>query len=187
MVLISAFTSIRAVATNIAGVISKLVIPDIFQSIDIIGDVQVPMLLIHGKKDDVIPYSHAMRLYEKSGSLSKRLELSETMGHNRCRVEKDIFIPIEKFLIGDLRVNDFMAVKSKVLDLDKIVEDSKNGSDLSMFSTFVGSSSSVLLESIKKNGGKKQSLQPKIIVSKSTARKSGDHSPFISPLFKSLF
>ena len=54
LVAIAPFTSIRDVANNMAGSISKLIIPDIFRSYDMMSEVQVPSLFIHGIKDEVI-------------------------------------------------------------------------------------------------------------------------------------
>ena len=120
VVVISPYTSIRDVAMNIAGSLSKLIIPNVFHSFDIIDSVKVPMLFIHGIKDDVIPYAHSVKLHEKCGSSIKHLELREAMDHNRCKLEKDIFLPIEKFLVEKLQIDDLPAVQFKPLDYQRI-------------------------------------------------------------------
>ena len=125
IILISAFTSIRDVAKIIAGSISKLVIPDIFRSIDVIHEIKSPMLFIHGVKDELIPYSHSIDLHKSCGSSKKKLELRESMDHNRVHFDKDIFFPIQKFLneISVISENSSTQSKSENLDLDPICED----------------------------------------------------------------
>lgn len=115
MVLISAFTSVRDVANSVAGSLSKIIIPDIFQSLDIIEQVMVPTLFIHGKKDEVIPYIHSIKLHDQCGSEIKRLELRDLMDHNRCKLEKDLFEPIERFLRNDLAIKDLRSPRVKPL------------------------------------------------------------------------
>lgn len=132
IILISPFTSIRDVAKNVAGSISKLIIPDIFQSHDIISEVRLPVLFIHGREDDLIPFSHSVKLYESCGSSQKRLEIRDNMSHNRCREERDIIQPIEKFLAEELQITDlpFAYIKSRSVDYkltEKIKEKSRTG------------------------------------------------------------
>jgi hypothetical protein len=147
------------------------------------------MLLVHGKRDEVIPFTHSIDLYEKSGSLSKRLELSESMGHNRGNPEKDIFKPMEKFLIGDLGMSDLVPVKSKVLDLDQILRETTKESDLSLYSTFDGSSSSIFLERMTTSqnlSNKTLKVQPKKTVTKRVIGRTDAGKPCAGPMFKSF-
>lgn len=104
-VLISAFLSIRDVAQHVAGAISKLFVGDIFKNILLIDKIRCPILFIHGKKDELIPFWHSSRLYEKA-QCNKKLVLSEGMDHNRAKVESDIYRPIESFLLDDLQIKD---------------------------------------------------------------------------------
>ena len=112
MILISPFTSVRDVAKHAAGPLSRMFIPNVLESADIIEDVNTPILCIHGKKDDVIPYTHSIKLYEKAVG-KKRLVLRETMSHNKSDKEKDIFQPIESFLLEDLELTDLPCFKLK--------------------------------------------------------------------------
>lgn len=116
IILVSSFTSIRDVAKHAVGSLLKVFVPDIFQSLDIIGEVKVPTLFIHGKKDDFIPYIQSVQLYEKSGA-KKKLVLQEHMEHNRGRIERDIFKPIESFLTDDLELTDLDFLKINTMDI----------------------------------------------------------------------
>ena len=62
LVLISAFTSIRAVAKSLAGGVIQFLVKDRFRNIDLIKKVTAPTFLVHGKKDELIPYSHSQQL-----------------------------------------------------------------------------------------------------------------------------
>lgn len=54
---------------------------DKFKSIAKIGNVHCPVLLIHGKKDEVIPFRHGQRLFEEANE-PKRAFWVEGAGHN---------------------------------------------------------------------------------------------------------
>ena len=112
LITISAYTSIRDVAYNVAGSISKILIPDVFRNIKIIKELTVPILFIHGEKDKIIPHIHSKELFDQCISSKKRMELRSSMDHNRCKFEKDILEPIELFLTEDLQIAD---LRSKIL------------------------------------------------------------------------
>lgn len=59
IILMSPFTSIRNAASNICGKFS-LFLSDRFKNIEKIKNVKCPVLIIHGKKDTLIPYEHAI-------------------------------------------------------------------------------------------------------------------------------
>ena len=105
VILISAFLSIREVAQNLAGAISRLFIPNIFKNYAIIDKVKSPILFIHGKRDTLIPAYHSVCLYYKARGI-KQLALAEEMEHNRAKVQRDIYQPIEDFLMNELLIRD---------------------------------------------------------------------------------
>ena len=59
----------------------KLILTDQFRNIDHISSVRAPLLLIHGKRDEIIPYSHSQRIYEAASS-QKHLELIPQADHS---------------------------------------------------------------------------------------------------------
>lgn len=71
-----------------------------FRSIDYIDKVTSPLLIIHGKKDKLIDYNKAIKLYEKTQkNMIKDLKLFENMEHNfnlEC-LEKNIIPAIIEF------------------------------------------------------------------------------------------
>lgn len=64
----SPFSSFREVAKHLIGNIFSYLIADRFRNIEHIKDVKAPIFLIHGKKDELVPYSHSKDLYKKNSS-----------------------------------------------------------------------------------------------------------------------
>ena len=77
LVLIAPFTSAFEVAFP-----AKLFPADRFRNIDLIGGIASPLLVIHGRQDEVIPFPHGQRIIESSGATHKNLFVIEEAGHN---------------------------------------------------------------------------------------------------------
>lgn len=65
MILISPFTSIKAVAKNLFGFFAKMLIKERFNNLERIKKIKSPTLIIHGKADKTIPSQHSEDLYGK--------------------------------------------------------------------------------------------------------------------------
>lgn len=65
LVLMSGFTSIKAVAKHIAGIVGGVLIKQRFKNLKYISSVKCPTLLVHGKKDTLIPYQQSVELFGK--------------------------------------------------------------------------------------------------------------------------
>ena len=61
-VLLSPFTSIRAIVSDIAGKLPSFLIKERFRNDQNIQKSKSAVLIIHGKKDTLIPYQHAIEL-----------------------------------------------------------------------------------------------------------------------------
>ena len=81
LVLMSTFTSVRSIARKHYPLIPPQLTPDAYPSIDRIGDLQAPLFVIHGDRDDLVPLSHAEELYEAAPE-PKRLHVVKGAGHN---------------------------------------------------------------------------------------------------------
>jgi len=63
LILISPFTSLREAAASLVGSMAKLFVKDRFHNLEKISKVTSPALIIHGKADEIVPYTHSEQLY----------------------------------------------------------------------------------------------------------------------------
>lgn len=97
LLLMSAYTSIKAVVKNIGRGLSYLV-KERFNNIENIKHITCPTFLVHGKKDRLIPYTHSQLLQEAcAGPCS--LFIPSEMDHDRFDYCDDLVLPISAFLL----------------------------------------------------------------------------------------
>ena len=97
LVLMSPFTSVRAVAQNLVGNMLKFLISERFTNDEYIKDVTCPILFIHGQQDTLIPFEHTIKLKECCKCPYEVL-LPEEMNHNQFDYEMDLIYPLKDFL-----------------------------------------------------------------------------------------
>ena len=66
LILMSPFTSIRAVAKHRVGVVGQYLVKEQFKNIEHMALVNSPTLVIHGRKDQLVPHKHAKKLFGKT-------------------------------------------------------------------------------------------------------------------------
>ncbi len=94
LILQSTFTSVRAFALRFLA--PGLLVRDPFDNLSVVSTYPGPVLIIHGKNDDIIPFSHGKALYEKC--LKGKLIVYDC-SHNDCPPDYVIFQKdIETFL-----------------------------------------------------------------------------------------
>ena len=103
LVLMSAFTRVRAFTLKYLA--PGFLVRDPFDNLAAVQNYQKPVLIIHGRSDTIIPYSHGQALYKAShrGKL-----ITYLAGHNDCPPDWNIFWQdIETFLqdIGIISVH----------------------------------------------------------------------------------
>ena len=81
LVLLSAFTSVRAMACLHYPFIPAPLVPDAYPTLRRIGDLRAPLLLLHGEGDEVVPLSHATELFEAAPE-PKRIRTFPGVGHD---------------------------------------------------------------------------------------------------------
>eukprot|EP00656_Telonema_subtile_P004726 TRINITY_DN12154_c0_g1_i5.p1 TRINITY_DN12154_c0_g1~~TRINITY_DN12154_c0_g1_i5.p1 ORF type:complete len:442 (+),score=100.43 TRINITY_DN12154_c0_g1_i5:124-1449(+) len=87
VMLMSPFSSIKAVVQSggghktLGGMAASL-INDTFRSIDAVTELSVPLLILHGDQDVIVPCRHSEQLYAAAVSVQKNLEIFPGMGHN---------------------------------------------------------------------------------------------------------
>lgn len=97
LILMSPYTSIKAVVRDIAGQILSSFVAERFSNIEEIEKAECPCFFIHGKKDKIIPWEHSRALFIKCKSVAG-INLSESMTHNTFKMTNDIVNPTKKFL-----------------------------------------------------------------------------------------
>ncbi len=82
LILESTFTSLASVARRLFPLLPPAAeLPEKYASIDKIGSARCPVLVIHGDRDELIPVSEGLALYDAAPA-PKQLYLVEGAGHN---------------------------------------------------------------------------------------------------------
>lgn len=81
LVLLSAFTSIRAMARKHYPLIPRALVPDAYPSLRLISTLRVAVLVLHGEDDAIVPVEHATALFDAAPE-PKRLRIVPRAGHN---------------------------------------------------------------------------------------------------------
>ena len=79
VILMSTFTSVRSFASRY--LVPAFLVRDPFDNLSVVREFKGPLLILHGKYDEVIAYAHGKSLYQASPNA--RL-LSYECGHNDC-------------------------------------------------------------------------------------------------------
>ena len=101
---VSAFTTIRAVANNIVGFL-KVLLNERFKSIEYIKGVTCPIMFIHGQKDPLIPFTET-ELLKEACDCPKEVLYPENMTHNDYDLLEDIIEPIYLFINKHCDIED---------------------------------------------------------------------------------
>jgi fermentation-respiration switch protein FrsA (DUF1100 family) len=81
LVLQSTFTSIRDLARAHYPFIPTVLIPDAYPSLRLIGRLTVPLLVLHGDRDEIVPLGHGRTLFEAARE-PRRIRVFAGSGHN---------------------------------------------------------------------------------------------------------
>ncbi|MDH5638179.1 MAG: alpha/beta hydrolase [Nitrospinota bacterium] len=77
----SGFISLKKIAAHHMPRLPSFFVRDKLDNLAIISSLPIPKLIIHGKRDQVIPYSHGVELYEKAMAPKEFYPVAEA-GHN---------------------------------------------------------------------------------------------------------
>ena len=101
--LITPYTSISDRASEIYWYLPvEQAIKDNFSNIDNIADINMPVLLVHGTKDSIIPHSHSLKLVEVAKE-PKKLIIYEGKGHSNLN-NREIFTEMTNYFINELKI-----------------------------------------------------------------------------------
>jgi fermentation-respiration switch protein FrsA (DUF1100 family) len=97
LLLMSPYTSLRAVVRSVAGRLASLFVRDRFRSIDIMPNVKCPTFLLHGQRDALIPFTNSQQL--KAACLAPCwLFMPGSMDHYVYDFFDDLVLPLTSFL-----------------------------------------------------------------------------------------
>lgn len=107
LILMSTFTSAGSMAFKYR--VPGFIVRDPYDNLEVVKNYQKDILIIHGRQDTTIPYSHGMVLYQaaKHGKM-----ISYDCGHNDCPPEWNMFKEdliaffYDKYILRTLDVND---------------------------------------------------------------------------------
>jgi len=97
LILISPFTSIKAVVNHAFGKTAQLLIKERFNNLQLIPSVKCPVFILHGKNDTLIPPEQANKLY---GAIkgTKKLHIADDMDHGSFDFFNDLIMPLMNFM-----------------------------------------------------------------------------------------
>jgi fermentation-respiration switch protein FrsA (DUF1100 family) len=81
LILHSAFTSVRDLARIHYPLIPRALVPDAYPSLRLIGRLALPLLVLHGERDEIVPLMHAEALADAARG-PKRMHVFAGAGHN---------------------------------------------------------------------------------------------------------
>lgn len=97
LVLVSAYTSIKAVVGHVAGKLAQLFVAQRFKNIEAIKSVTCPVFFLHGLRDTLIPAWQSQELHSKCHSPCY-IHLPPAMTHNNFDHLRDLVQPLATFL-----------------------------------------------------------------------------------------
>jgi uncharacterized protein len=81
LVLLSAFTGVRELGRLHYPFVPPTLVPDAYPTLRRIHELQAPLLVIHGDRDDIVPVSEGRALFEAAPG-PKRMHVFPGLGHN---------------------------------------------------------------------------------------------------------
>eukprot|EP00357_Protocruzia_adherens_P003691 CAMPEP_0115017390 /NCGR_PEP_ID=MMETSP0216-20121206/28091_1 /TAXON_ID=223996 /ORGANISM="Protocruzia adherens, Strain Boccale" /LENGTH=293 /DNA_ID=CAMNT_0002388203 /DNA_START=357 /DNA_END=1238 /DNA_ORIENTATION=- len=96
LALVSPYTSIRDVASHVAGTFLSKMLAQRFENERNIENVNCPTFIVHGKNDALIPWTHSVQLTRKCPG-NCTLYAPDEMDHCRIDVTEDLAIPMARF------------------------------------------------------------------------------------------
>jgi uncharacterized protein len=81
LILQSTFTSVRDMGRLHYPFIPAVVVPDAYPSLRLIRELRVPLLVLHGERDDIVPLSSGEALFAAAPG-PKRMHVFRGLGHN---------------------------------------------------------------------------------------------------------
>ena len=98
LILMSAFTSLRAVVKGFVGSLLQYLIAERFTNKDYMSKVKCPVFFLHGKKDNLVSCTQTEEL-KGLVKADAELYMPEEMDHNLFDFEQDFVVPLAEFYL----------------------------------------------------------------------------------------
>lgn len=100
LILQSPYTSVRDAAAHVAGSVAYLVVAERWDNTQHVKQLTCPVLIVHGTRDEVIPYSHGQALCALRQDAGLPIDFFPQEGgtHNVFRHREDLSQPVADFL-----------------------------------------------------------------------------------------
>jgi fermentation-respiration switch protein FrsA (DUF1100 family) len=122
--LIAPYTSIRDVASSLLGSAVSMIVYERFHNLELVSRARCPVFIVHGKKDTLIPCSHAVQLKEACPTFCQLL-MPEDMQHNSFDVIEHFVTPFQGFLeqVASLKKKSTKVMRIVYSDSDSSEDD----------------------------------------------------------------
>ena len=98
-ILMSPFKSLKQAAVAVVGNFLSNFIAERMDNAEMLQEVESPVMIVHGQKDELIPFSQSQELLDHCyKSRHTHLVLPPNMTHNKFNIETDLVMPLTKFL-----------------------------------------------------------------------------------------
>ena len=95
----SPFKSLKQAAVAVVGNFLSNFIAERMDNAEMLQEVESPVMIVHGQKDELIPFSQSQELLDHCyKSRHTHLVLPPHMTHNKFNIETDLVMPLTKFL-----------------------------------------------------------------------------------------
>jgi pimeloyl-ACP methyl ester carboxylesterase len=112
LILLSPYTSLRAVVKHVAGKLAQYLVAERFRNIELFPSVSCPTFILHGQQDGLIPCSQAQELRQRCGGPCTLISPRD-MDHNEFDYLHDLLVPLGAFLMQhDISVQPESCTKS---------------------------------------------------------------------------
>jgi fermentation-respiration switch protein FrsA (DUF1100 family) len=81
LILQSTFTSVRDMARLHYPFIPRAAVPDAYPSLRLVRELEAPLLVLHGERDEIVPLSSGQALFD-AARVPKRMQVFPRLGHN---------------------------------------------------------------------------------------------------------
>lgn len=99
VILESTFTSIEALAENYYPLVPVRLLTRIhYPTLDFIGAIKSPVLIVHSRDDELVPFSHAKALYEAAGGPRELQEITGSHDEAFLQTGNDYLQTLDRFI-----------------------------------------------------------------------------------------